>query len=142
VALSADDRSYLETHHSAAMITIGSEGLPKVARVAVALVDGALWSSATADRVRTERLRRDPRCVLYVHDDAYTWLTLETRVTLLEGPEVPAQSLRMMRLMQGKPTGPISWFGGELDDDAFMQQMVEERRLIYQFEVDKTYGMH
>ena len=123
------------------MITVTRGGIAKVARVAVALVDGRLLSSGTQDRVRTKRLRRDPRCTLFVHDPSFSWLGLETRVTILEGPDVPAQSVRMFREMQGRPTGPLSWFGGELDEEAFLRQMVDERRLIYEFEVDRAYGM-
>jgi hypothetical protein len=44
--------------------------------------------------------------------------------------------------MQDRPTGPLSWFGGELGDADFRRVMVDEGRLIYQFEVHHTYGMH
>jgi Pyridoxamine 5'-phosphate oxidase len=142
MSLSSEDAEWVGSHPSAAMITVGDDGLSKAARVAVSVVDGKLWSSGTADRVRTGRLRRDPRCTLFVFDAGYSWLTLETTVTMLEGAEVPAQTVRLMRQMQGKPTGPLSWFGGELEEDAFMQQMVDEQRLIYEFDVHKSYGMH
>jgi len=139
--LSDDDLAFLDRQHSAAMITVGEDGLPKVARVGVARVDGRLWSSGTAGRVRTQRLRADPRCVLYVHDVAAGWLAIETTVTVLDGPEVPAQSVQLFRVMQDKPEGPLSWFGGELDEATFRQQMVDERRVIYEFETHKSYGM-
>jgi hypothetical protein len=126
--------------HSAAMITIGDGGWPKPVRVGVALVDGKLWSSGTQDRVRTRRLRRDPRCTLFVFDQAFRWLALETTVTILEGPGAAAQNLRLFRVMQDRPDGPLSWFGGELDEDAFVQAMAEERRLIYEFDVHRSYG--
>jgi hypothetical protein len=44
--------------------------------------------------------------------------------------------------MQGKPTGPLSWFGGELEDADFLKQMAAEQRLIYEFEPHHTYGLH
>jgi hypothetical protein len=50
--------AFLVEHHSAAMVTVNPEGIAKVARVGVALIDGKLWSSGTEDRVRTKRLRR------------------------------------------------------------------------------------
>lgn len=81
-------------------------------------------------------------CTLYVHDAQWAWLALETEVTLLEGPDVPAQTVRLFRLMQGKPTGPLTWFGEEYDEEAFERRMVEEGRLIYQFEVQRSYGLH
>ena len=80
----------------------------------MALVDGKLWSSGTADRVRTRRLRRDPRCTLFVYDTGYAWLALETSVTILDGPDAAERNLRLFRVMQDRPTGPLSWFGGSL----------------------------
>ncbi len=142
MSLSEKDLEFLRNHHSAAMITVARDGVAKASRVGVALVDGQLWSSGTEDRVRTTRLRRDPRCTLFVFDEGFGWLALETTVTLLDGPDAPELNLRLMRQMQGKATGPVSWFGGELDDDAFLQKMADEGRLIYQFEVGRAYGMH
>ena len=51
-------------------------------------------------------------------------------------------SLRLFRVMQGKPTGPLSWFGGEFEDADFLAQMQAEQRLIYEFEPHHTYGLH
>jgi len=141
MSLSASDIEFLRTNHSA-MVTVTTDGIAKVARVAVALVDGRLWSSGTEDRVRTKRLRGDPRCTLYVHDAGFAWLGLETTVAILDGPDTPALSVRLFREMQGKPTGPLAWFGGELTEEAFLQTMVDERRVIYEFEAHRTYGMH
>ena len=134
--------AFLADHHSAAMVTVAPDGIAKVARVGVALVDGKLCSSGTADRIRTKRLRLDPRCTIYVHDNAYAFLALETTVTILDGPDAPALNLVLFRQMQGKPTGPLSWFGGELGDEEFLDQMAGERRLIYEFEPHHTYGLH
>jgi PPOX class probable F420-dependent enzyme len=136
------DIDFLTNHHSAAMITVGRDGTPKVSRVGVALVDGQLWSSGTADRVRTGRLRRDPRCTVYVYDPGYAWLALETTVTILDGPDAAELNLRLFRVMQDQPTGALSWFGGALSEEDFLRAMVDERRLIYEFEVHHTYGMH
>jgi hypothetical protein len=140
VQLSDRDLGFLADHHAAAMVTVTPEGVAKTARVGVALVDGRLWSSGTQDRVRTARLRRDPRCTLFVFSDSYRWLTLETSVTILEGADAPELSVRLFRAMQGRPSGPLSWFGGELDEAAFRQQMVTEGRLVYEFTVHRTYG--
>jgi len=130
VSLSDEQVYFLMRQHSAAMITIGEGGWPRPVRVGIALVDGKLWSSGTQDRVRTRRLHRDPRCTLFVFDQAFRWLALETTVTILEGPEAAAQNLRLFRVMQNRPNGPLSWFGGELDENAFLQAMAEEHRLI------------
>ena len=76
-----------------------------------------------------------------MHDPKFFWLTLETTVTSLDGPDVPADSVRFFRLVQRKPEGPLSWFGGDLDGDAFLQTMVDEGRILYDFEVHRVYGL-
>lgn len=141
MSLTQSQLTFLENNRSAAMITIAKDGMPRAVRVGVALVDGKLWSSGTQDRVRTDRLRRDPRCTLFVFDKQYAFLTLETTVNLLDGPDAPELNLRLMRLMQNKPTGPLNWFGQELDAEAFLQTMVEQKRLVYEFEISRAYGM-
>jgi hypothetical protein len=140
--LSADDLAFLGRNHSAAMITQGEDGMAKATRVGIALVDGKVWSSGTEDRVRTRRLRRDPRCTLFVFDSSFSWLTLEGEVRIIDGPAVPELSIRLFREMQGRPTGSLSWFGKELDDAAFRQTMIDEGRLIYELEVGRAYGTH
>jgi hypothetical protein len=142
MALSDRDRTFLEANHTAAMITVGNDGVAKAARVAVGLVDGRLWSSGTADRIRTRRLRRDPRCTLYVHDSRFAFMTLETEVRILEGPDVPEQSVRLFRILQDRPSGPLAWMTGELDEEAFLATMVEEQRLLYEFDVRRVYGLY
>ena len=134
--------AFLEKNHSAAMITVNADGIAKVARVGIALIDGRLWSSGTADRVRTRRLRSDPRCTLYVHDNIFSFLAIETTVNILDGPDAAELNLRLFRVMQGKPTGPLSWFGGEYEESAFIDHMRAEQRLIYEFEPHHTYGLH
>jgi hypothetical protein len=140
--LTDSELAFLEKNPSAAMVTVGSDGIAKVTRVGVALVDGRLWSSGTQDRIRTKRLRRDPRCTLYVHDNAFGFLTIETTVAILDGPDAAAQNLRLFRRMQGRPTGPLSWFGGEFEEPEFLAQMEAEQRLIYEFEPHHSYGLH
>jgi PPOX class probable F420-dependent enzyme len=139
--LSDDDLAFLQEHHAAAMITNGEDGMPRAVRVGIALVDGEIWSSGRLDRIRTRRLRADPRCTLFVFDPAYVYLTLETTVTILDGPDAPERSVRLFRVMQGKPTGPLTWYGQELDEEAFRQTMADEGRLIYRFDVQRAYGL-
>jgi hypothetical protein len=142
MTLSGPDLAFLERNHSAAMITAAPTGVARAVRVGVALVDGHLWSSGTRDRVRTKRLRQDARCTLFVFDNTFGFLTLETSVAILEGADAPRLNLRLFRVMQGKAVGPLSWFGTELGEEEFLQAMADEGRLIYQFEVHRSYGLH
>jgi hypothetical protein len=141
MALTDADRTFLRDHHGAAMITVGADGMPKAVRIGVALVDDRLWSSGTIARARTRRLRRDPRCTLFVFDEGFAYRSFETTVTIREGADVPALSIQLFRVMQGRDEGRLSWFGSELDEDAFAKAMVDEGRLIYEFEVHRSSGL-
>ena len=138
-----DDKAlaFLEKNRSAAMTTLRRDGSPHTVRIGLALVDGRLLSSGTQDRVRTKHLRRDPRCSLFVFDAAFSYLVLDTTVTILEGPESIDDSVRMFRLTQGRPTGPLQWFGGELPEAEFRTTLIDEGRLLYEFDVVKSYGL-
>jgi hypothetical protein len=141
MSLTESQRTFLENNHSAAMITIAKDGMPRAVRIGVAMVDGKLWSSGTQDRVRTVRLRRDPRCTLFVFDAGYNFLTLETTVRILDGDDAPQLNTHLFRQMQNRPEGPLNWFGKELNIEAFLQTMVEQQRLIYEFQISHAYGM-
>ena len=125
-------RAFLDRHHGAVMATVKKDGRPHVARVGVSLVDGKLWSSGTKTRLRTRNLRRDPRCTLFVlGENPYEWLGLETTVTILDGPDAPELNLRLYRTLRGDPD----------DVQEYLDAMVKEQRLIYEFEVERAYGM-
>jgi hypothetical protein len=141
VTLTDSQREFIEQNPGAAMITIGDDGMPKAVRVGVAVVDGDLWSSGTADRVRTRRLRDDPRCTVFMFGDDRRALTLETRVSIIDGPDSAEDSVRLFRTMQKRPEGDLLWYGDELDEAAFKQRMLDEQRLIYEFEIEEAYGV-
>ena len=142
MALSDSDVAFLTANPSAAMVTVGDDGWAKAVRVGVALVDGKLWSSGTADRARTARLRRDPRCTLFVFESpGFGSLTMESTVRILDGPDAPELNVRLFRVMQHAPEGPLAWFGRQLDEPEFLQVMRDEQRLIYEFAPQRTYGM-
>ena len=141
-------RTFLEENHAASMITLRPDGTPHAVRIGVGLVDGKIWSSGTRDRVRTKHLRRDPRSTLFVFDTrgepSWRWLTLECRVTLDRGSRRSRLSLRLFRIFQQgmavKP-GHVIWYGQEKTEAEFRQLMIDEGRLLYEFEPLRQYGM-
>jgi len=145
MSLSDQQLAFLESNHSAAMITLRRDGPAHAVRVAVALVDGKLWSSGTQDRLRTRLLRKHPRCTLFVFEPGPRFLTLEATVTILDGPDVPDLSVRLFQTMQvgdqQPPAGHLMWFGRPTPIDEFRRTLVAERRLIYQFEIIRAYGL-
>lgn len=124
-------REFLEKNHSAVMATIKPDGQPHVARVGVGLVEGKLWSSGTQTRQRTKYLRRDSRSTLMVLDSSngQHWLGLETTVDILEDDPVE-DNLSLYRVLAGEPD----------DLQEYREAMVKEQRLIYQFNIRRSYG--
>ena len=104
-----------------------------MARVDIGLFEGKLWSSGTLDRVRTGHLRRDPRASLFVlGDDPWNWLALDCRVTILDGNDAPQLNLALYRELAGDPD----------EVEEYLDAMVKEKRLIYEFYVMNAYGMY
>jgi len=141
VILTTEQARFLEQTHSAAMIVVPPSGVAKAARVGIAMVDGRLWSSGTQGRARTGWLRRDPRCTLFVFEAGYSYLSVETSVTILDGPDAPELNARLFREMQGRPAGPLMWGGRELEEAAFLEAMRAEERLVYEFEIRRVSGL-
>lgn len=139
--LSKAQREFLDENHGAAMITVSGSGMPKAVRVGVALIGDQVWSSGTEDRVRTARLRDDPRCVLFVFGSGYEALTLEGRVDVIDGATRIDDSVTLFREMQGRPDGPLLWHGAELEEPDFRSTLEAENRIVYALEVERAYGV-
>jgi PPOX class probable F420-dependent enzyme len=147
MGLTERELDFLDRNRSAAMATLREDGSPHVVRVGVAVVDGKVWSSGTRHRVRTRHLRRDPRATLFVFDGQWRGLSLDATVTILEGPDAPENSLRLFQTMQrgmdpAPSPGAVLWEGTERSPEEFLRIMVEEQRLIYEFEVVRAYGLY
>lgn len=126
-------REFLEKYHRAVQTTLKLDGTPHVARVGVGLVDGKLWGSSTKTRARHKFLQRDPRSTLCVlHDDGYQWLGVQSRVTILDGPDAPELNLKLYRALADEPD----------DVEEYLEAMVKEQRVIYEFAIERTYGLY
>jgi hypothetical protein len=70
---------------------------------------------------------------LFVFDvsNAWRWLGLETTVTILDGPDAPELNLALYRTLAGEPE----------DAQEYLSAMVAEQRLIYEFEINRAYGI-
>ena len=133
--LTPEQSEFVRDHRSAAMVTVGADGVPKPVRIAYQIVDGRIWSSGTQGRVRTRHVRADPRATLFIWDAGFDFLSVHANVTILDGPDAPELNLRYFRQLQERPDGPLTWMGtGDYDDDAFRDLMVADQRLIYEFE--------
>lgn len=140
--LTDKERAFLEANKSAAMITIGQDGYAKPVRISYSVVDGKIWSSGNRNRVRTKRLLKDPRCTLYVHEPAFSFLAVETTVTILDDEKTLDDSVRYVRQLLECPEGNIPWRGDELTEEQFRDWLVQDERILYEFEPVRFYGTY
>ncbi|MFI8169231.1 PPOX class F420-dependent oxidoreductase [Streptomyces sp. NPDC085931] len=91
--------------------------------------------STTADRVKVTHLRREPRAALHVQGgDVWSFAVAEgeaevSAVTSVPGDAVGRELLAMI------PAG-----AAPQDEDAFLRQLVDERRVVIRLRVDRLYG--
>ena len=91
--------------------------------------------STTADRVKVTHLRRDPRAALHVQGgDPWSFAVAEGEAEVSEVTTTPGdavgQELLAMLPEAAKPE----------DEDAFLEQLVAERRVVIRLAVDRLYG--
>ncbi len=142
--LTSEQRDFFSRHHGAAMTTLRADGTPHTVRVGCVLIGDVLWSSGNRKRLRTRHLRHDPRASLMVFDSRGGFLTAEARVRLIEGDDVPELSQRLFRAMQhiedAPPDASIDFGGRSMTPDEFRKFIVDDQRLIYEFEPVRVYG--
>lgn len=124
-------KKFLETVHSGSMITVRADGSAHVARVTIGMVDGKVWSTGNHDRVRTKHVRANPRATYFIFDTrSRRWLGLEGTVTIHEGPDAPQKCLAFRRAVGTPPQ----------DVDVFLQEMRDTERVVFELEVERSYG--
>lgn len=91
--------------------------------------------STTADRVKVRHLRRDPRAALHVQGgDVWSFAVAEGDGEVSEVTTVPGDAVgRELLGMVPKDARPE-------DEDAFLEQLVAERRVVIRLKVDRLYG--
>ena len=100
--------------------------------------------------VRVERLVQDPRYKKYVrryskfmaHDENNA-CAVGDRVRIIETRDAAELNLRFFKGMQAHMEGgKLTWFGREVTEEELLQIMRDEQRLIYEFDVQRAYGMY
>jgi PPOX class probable F420-dependent enzyme len=117
--------------------TIKSDGRPQLSNVAYALIGDEVRVSVTADRAKTRNLRRDPRVSMHVTTDQFhPYVVVEgtaqlSEVTTRTDDETADMLVEVYRAVRGSHP----------DWDEFRQAMVDERRMVLSFAVDRMYGI-
>ncbi|MER5199329.1 pyridoxamine 5'-phosphate oxidase family protein [Streptomyces sp. NPDC002755] len=91
--------------------------------------------STTADRVKVQHLRRDPHAALHVPgDDVWSFAVAEGEAEVSGVTTVPGDAVGRELL------GMIPADARPEDEDAFLEQLVAERRVVVRLKVDRLYG--
>ncbi len=137
--------SFIAAHPHAAMITVGGDGRPRAVKIEAAMVDGVLESASHADKLRTRRLRRDPRCSLYFADEQHAWLSLDVGVTIIDGEAAARALVRFFRVRDERPTGPLDYHSDRshhlgLSGSELEEVLAAEEAVLFRFTVERQYG--
>ncbi|MFF8446597.1 pyridoxamine 5'-phosphate oxidase family protein [Streptomyces leeuwenhoekii] len=91
--------------------------------------------STTADRVKVQHLRRDPRVALHVAgDDVWSFAVAEGEAEISEITTVPGDAVgRELLAMIPESDRPE-------DEQAFLEQQVAERRVVIRLKARRLYG--
>ncbi len=91
--------------------------------------------STTADRIKVKQLRRDRRAALHVQgDDVWSFAVAEGEAEISETTTVAGDAVGRELL------GMIPQTSKPEDEDAFLEQLVAERRVVIRLTVDRLYG--
>ncbi|MEU6509023.1 TIGR03618 family F420-dependent PPOX class oxidoreductase [Streptomyces sp. NPDC046942] len=91
--------------------------------------------STTADRVKVKHLRHNPRAALHVQGgDVWSFAVAEGETEISGITTVPGDAVGRELL------GMIPEAAKPEDEDAFLEQLVVERRVVIRLKVDRLYG--
>ncbi|MCX5402666.1 PPOX class F420-dependent oxidoreductase [Streptomyces sp. NBC_00335] len=91
--------------------------------------------STTADRIKVRQLRRDPRAAVHVPGgDVWSFAVAEGEAEVSEVTTTPGDATgRELLAMVPEAAKPQ-------DEDAFLEQLVAERRVVIRLKVSRLYG--
>lgn len=91
--------------------------------------------STTADRVKVKHIRHDPRGSLHVRgEDVWSFAVAEGEAEVSAITAVPGDAVGRELLAMIPDTARPQ------EEDAFLEQLVAERRLVIRLKVDRLYG--
>ncbi|MCC9711266.1 TIGR03618 family F420-dependent PPOX class oxidoreductase [Streptomyces sp. MNU76] len=127
----------LGTHQFGTLATVKRDGRPHLTTMVYSWDPEArlLRFSTTADRVKVKHLRHNPRATLHVQGgDVWSFAVAEGEAEVSEATAVPGDAVGRELL------GLIPKEAKPEDEDAFLEQLVAERRVVVRLRVDRLYG--
>jgi uncharacterized protein len=133
----ADAEQFVTDRQRGVLVTLKrSDGRPQLSNVMYAMIDGQVRISVTETRAKTANIRHDPRVSLYVtSDDFWTYVVAEgiaqlSPVARTPGDETCRALLELYVTVAGQE---------HPDPDDFYRAMVDDRRVLLSFPIDRVY---
>ncbi|MGY4928785.1 TIGR03618 family F420-dependent PPOX class oxidoreductase [Streptomyces sp. 900105755] len=137
-SLSDEALSYvLGKHQFGTLATVKRSGHPHLTTMLYSWDSEAriVRFSTTADRIKVGHLRRDRRAALHVQGgDVWSFAVAEGEAEVSEITTVPGDAVGRELL------GMIPQAAKPENEDAFLEQLVAERRVVIRLKVDRLYG--
>jgi len=148
MALDEKATAFINANRDAAMVALRRDGTPHVTRIVAGLVNGALVSSGTRTPLRSKLLKRDPRCTLFFFETTPGagrafggYLSVEATVTIHDGPEALRRSVEYFKTVMGSTDGKVTYGGKTMTEDEALAALERDERILYEFNVIRTYGV-
>lgn len=126
-------RDFLQVNHRAVLSTLRRDGRPQLSPVTAAVDDeGRVIVSTPETTAKARNLRRDPRVSLCAFSDGFygPWVQVEGTVEIVERPEAVKLLVDYYRRISGEHP----------DWDDYRLAMVEDRRVLVRFPIDRASG--
>jgi len=126
-------RDFLRVSHRAVLSTLRRDGRPQLSPVAAAVDDeGRVIVSTPETTAKARNLRRDPRVSLCAFSDGFygPWVQVEGTAELVERPEAVELLVDYYRRISGEHP----------DWDDYRRAMVEDRRVLVRFAIERASG--
>jgi PPOX class probable F420-dependent enzyme len=127
-------RRFITDNHHGVLATFRRDGRVQQSPVAAGVDDeGRVIISVTEDRAKARNARRDPRVSLCVFNDAFygAWVQVEGAAQFADGPDRLDALVDYYRRLSGEHP----------DWDAYRAAMVQDRRVLLRFEIERASGL-
>ena len=127
---------FLADHNRGVLTTLKRNGRPQLSNIVYALLDGRPHISVSEGLAKTNNLRRDPRVSLHVTDGSFgRYLVVEGSAELTGVPEHPDDDTSDLLVDTYRAIA-----GEHPDWREYRQAMIDERRLVIHFDIERAYG--
>lgn len=126
-------RDFLGAHHRGVLSTFRRDGRPQLSPVGAGVdAEGRVIVSTPEGTAKARNLRRDPRVSLCAFSDGFygPWVQVEGTAEIVERPEAVELLVDYYRRLSGEHP----------DWDDYRRAMVEDRRVLVRFAIDRASG--